>query len=108
MSPEDPGPTVWWPAKWVREESFWRDVTTRSLSAVIVLILVGIVNGYIKRHLSGLAHAVFVLVMSFLLIRQYLRSKPKNQHRVDIAFGVFIGVGVLNLVYHWVKYLVHR
>ncbi len=36
---EDRQPFHRWPRKWVREESFWRDVTTRTLAAAIVGIL---------------------------------------------------------------------
>ncbi|OBB38026.1 hypothetical protein [Mycolicibacterium fortuitum] len=62
---EERTPPSRWLAKWVREEKFWQDITTRTLSALIVVLL-----GYVYAILAGYVGAPNVprLVAAALLV----------------------------------------
>jgi hypothetical protein len=52
-----------WPGEWVRQESFWRDVTTRTMSVLVsgaILYLLALAGGYVSRPGTPLIVAMTV------------------------------------------------
>jgi hypothetical protein len=58
--PEQPRPGLWgYPAKWVREESFWREMTTRTLSEIdLSAALLAAAVIFLGARSAGLFHQV--------------------------------------------------
>lgn len=78
-------PPLSWPGKWVREESFWREMTTRTLSGLLVAAVVALAAvfagfGTHEQRMSILVSAgwiaLIIVVASFLLVTQLY-----NPHR---------------------------
>lgn len=71
-----------WPSKWVREETFWREMTTRTLSALLsasILFVTGRSVGLFKEipwSTVGLWGGSVLLVVAFLFA--YLRYVAGN------------------------------
>ncbi|MFJ4029527.1 hypothetical protein ACIPWF_19280 [Paenarthrobacter sp. NPDC089989] len=68
-----------WPAEWMRDEKFWRDVASRTLSGLLVVLLgyaAAVWLGYIKTPdgfnvMQAIVQGIFVLVAGFILFRYY-------------------------------------
>ena len=70
-TPDQEAPGWWlWPVKWITDQSFWRDVTSRALSGLIVAAvayLFAILAGYLSA--PGPLHVVLIiaaLIASFM------------------------------------------
>jgi hypothetical protein len=88
-----------WPGQWVRQESFWRDVGTRTLSAVFaagLVYVIAVILGYVRRPgvwqiiaagsggLAVVLIAIIVFRRSLFLGRHGLRgysSRPNRSRR---------------------------
>ena len=77
-SSKGPRPRRWLRA-WVREEVFWRDVTTRTISGLLVVAIT---------FLAGLAGGYF--------------ETPDGRSAALSALGVILGAGLLVGGYAWV------
>jgi hypothetical protein len=77
----DRPPSTRWLSKWLREEKFWQDITTRTLAALIVIFL-----GYVYAVLAGYVGA-------------------PNMWRVWVAGVVTVVVAALAFVY--LRWAVH-
>lgn len=68
--PEEQRASVWsYPAKWLKEESFYRDITTRALSIAVVALVAyiyAVATGYLQTPSgSGL---VVILALTFMVV----------------------------------------
>ncbi|WP_104092124.1 hypothetical protein [Arthrobacter sp. GMC3] len=109
-----------WPSEWVRDEKFWREVTARAVSGVVVLVLAAITAyaaGLIKQphFLQGLISTIFsicvYLSLTSYLVRskvfQYQAAKPATNARTIaycllfiiwlVGMGFFIWAGILTV-----------
>jgi hypothetical protein len=60
----------WWPSRWVRDETFWRDVATRTLAGLIVAAFVAVGaagGGFIPWRGVALAALAVALMLSNVL-----------------------------------------
>jgi hypothetical protein len=78
-----------WPGQWVREESFWRDVATRTASGLLVVILVyayGLAVGYFRtpqvvvQVLAYMGFGGLILFQLVLLVMSLLHNKLSNKY----------------------------
>ena len=79
-----------WPGQWLKDEKFWREVGSRTLSAVIaagIIYLFAIAAGYVRRPVvsvfvvSTLA-AAFVQIGEVYLVVRLTRKNRRPQHGV--------------------------
>jgi multisubunit Na+/H+ antiporter MnhB subunit len=86
-----------WLLEWVREESFWRDITTRSLAILIsgaVLYILALAGGYVRTpdgSITSLVLVPLVLMMSlgaYGLLKRRSDTPRKRRHR-DTALLAF-------------------
>jgi hypothetical protein len=92
-----------WLTAWVREEAFWRDVTTRTLAILVsglILYLLALLAGYVKRP-DGLGVVVAVgsllsFGITYFVLPRYMHDFS-NMRRSNIAFFfylVFLALGM--------------
>lgn len=93
-----------WPAKWVREEKFWQDVATRTLSAIfaagllyIGAIALGYIQGPTGRGVVALVMSVVVLPGLFLwaliahMSRRYRKQIEQGEYRL-IGYSWWVAI----------------
>ena len=89
-----------WVLKWLREEVFWRDVASGTVSTLIVLFLgyvYAILAGYIgKPNMWRASFAVLFLAALVVVTIAYIRQIRTVSKRGD---PTGIGVGVLVLIW---------
>jgi hypothetical protein len=86
-----------WLLKWMREEKFWQDVTTRALAAIIVIFLsylYAILAGYVRQPnvwrslLSALVLAALV-ALAIVHVRWVMRQWQKGPHATDVGWPIY-------------------
>jgi hypothetical protein len=71
---EERVPATRWLRKWLREEKFWQDITTRTLSALIVVLLgylYAVLAGYVgapNMWRLGLSAVVVAMLAAFVIV----------------------------------------
>lgn len=77
-----------WPREWVKDESFWRDIATKTISASLAALLIylsGLALGYFSSpHLVGptIAYIGFGCIMAVqvvLFIGSFVKHKPSHE-----------------------------
>lgn len=99
---------TWWPSAWFRDQLFWREVTTRALAGLIVVIITAITalaSGLLENRSIkyGVATIAVLLVWSLLWVpissKSITWSKDKSlflRVAVLIVSGLsFFGVNLL-------------
>lgn len=93
-----------WPGQWVRSESWWREVSTRTAAAVLTVVIVasaGVAAGYIQRPtLRETALLVANLVLFPVVLVGYLRMLKESRHwwtprRTALILALVVGLSVL-------------
>ncbi|OBJ46839.1 hypothetical protein A5630_10875 [Mycolicibacterium mucogenicum] len=78
---EEHTPPKRWLGKWVREEKFWQDVTTRTLAALIVIFfgyLYAVIAGYVGKPNASRAVAALLATSALaVLAGAYVRMVVK-------------------------------
>ena len=97
-----------WPLQWVREEKFWQDVATRTLSAIIAagfLYLFAVGAGYVTspdttRILKGLVVSIgpFVVAGVFGLVLGAVDTRTKKPWVRRVTTGIFCVLGIYVVV----------
>ncbi|MUL44483.1 hypothetical protein FZI85_17320 [Mycobacterium sp. CBMA293] len=86
---------------WFKEESFYRDITTRSLSAALVALVayLGAVGlGYVGRPPAGAVTALITLAVVFVTQYFALRLVQRGKRLIGITTMAVVTIGVFPLV----------
>jgi hypothetical protein len=100
--------STWWPSAWFRDQLFWRDVTTRALAGLIVVIITAITalaSGLLENKSIKYGVATIAVLLIWALIWVPLSSKSITWSKgkslvlrvaVLVASGLFfVGVNML-------------
>lgn len=106
---EDEQPFYRWLQTWVQEEAFWRDVTTRTLAAVIAGILAftfARFAGYLAgpgagELVAGAAAVVALLAGAALVVVIVLVALGRIPTRWLLVFGIFFVAATGPFVVVW-------
>ena len=106
-----------WPAEWRRDEKFWREVATRAIAGLIVVILgyVGaVLLGYLQKpdfvnNTANVLAILCIILMVFILfttaslaIRDRKQGKPIRQYVAIAVLGLtIIPLIILDLSFNW-------
>lgn len=98
-----------WLGEWVRAESFWKDVASRTFSGVIVVIITGLFAGMIGWAVSdsvrpifaaaavGLGLTLAAIAIIVVVSRLWLWSRRTGKDYSTILLLLMIGVTCLTL-----------
>ncbi|MDF1479590.1 hypothetical protein PYV02_10905 [Leifsonia sp. H3M29-4] len=115
MTDETPTEPRTWIAEWVRTESFWRDVTTRTFSGIVVVTITGLVAGMaawaasdsIRPTVASIGAGALVILAAFAAAVAWFRFSfwnPITKRRVvgrwrTAGLWVLMVAGILAIAY---------